>query len=153
MVADRFDLVRKMGEEFTVACTDCGADHSYHVDEFTAVRNYVYNRNLLIIFGALSVILGLGYLVFAVMDGVIFWLIEVLLFVGPWIILVVVLKFENDSQSQFNRVKLKGHVHNSKLTSTSAKTNISKVDNVQSMTGAIKKFNKENLPSNKKEDK
>lgn len=153
LVADRFGLVKIEGEEFNVSCDSCGADNLYHVDDFRATKDPdLYKKLLLFALGA-GFLLSLVFFLMSGMQSIISWMMMVIIFFAPIIILVLYLKLDTDNQRQFNRVKLSGRAIGTKFTSTADKKTVTTVGNVGSLSEKLQKHNTERLPSNKKATK
>lgn len=72
------------------------------------------------------------------------------IFGAPLILFTLYVKNETSTNQLFNRLKLKGHTVDSKITSTASKVQIAKVEKKTSVQGTIHKMNKDNLPTNKR---
>lgn len=149
-VIDRIGFAQDYGRNQLLTCPECGADEEYDVDEFYAIKNLKFYRLLLMISGGLAFVLLIICLLSLDYFYNLSYFTTVSMVIAPFTIMLVYLRFDTSVLADFNRLKLKGHRMGSKISSSSSKDRIASVENTKSASAALRKINRDNLPSNKK---
>ncbi len=151
MVSDRIGLAQKHGEIIELTCAKCGADNTYSPDEFKAISNAKLRLNVFFIAVVTSAIGGLIAMFSFKFNSLPDYFLLFIILVAPLALFLFYIKNDIQGIRLFNRLKLKGHNVDSKISSTAKKVQIASVDKATSVQGKLAKMNKENLPSKRKD--